>query len=88
MVEAGNIGIAAHRDGFFRKLKDVELGMDIYIEHGGTHAALPHHRDQHRHAGGECGARAHRATEHHAGHLLPVLLCRFRAEAIHRARRA
>jgi sortase A len=35
LVEAGNIGIAAHRDGFFRKLKDVELGMDIFLEHGG-----------------------------------------------------
>jgi sortase A len=35
LVKAGNIGIAAHRDGFFRKLKDVELGMDIFIEHGG-----------------------------------------------------
>jgi sortase A len=35
LVEAGNIGIAAHRDGFFRKLKDVELGMDIYLEQGG-----------------------------------------------------
>ena len=88
LVQAGNIGIAAHRDGFFRKLKDVELGMDIYHRARRPHAALPHHRDQHRHAGGERGARAHRATERHAGHLLPVLLCRFRAEAIHRARRA
>ena len=35
LAEAGNAGIAAHRDGFFRKLKDVELGMDIYIERGG-----------------------------------------------------
>jgi sortase A len=35
LVQPGNIGIAAHRDGFFRKLKDVELGMDIYIEQGG-----------------------------------------------------
>jgi sortase A len=35
LIEAGNIGIAAHRDGFFRKLKDVELGMDIFLEHGG-----------------------------------------------------
>jgi sortase A len=33
--KAGNVGIAAHRDGFFRKLKDVELGMDIFLEHGG-----------------------------------------------------
>ena len=88
LVQAGNIGIAAHRDGFFRKLKDVELGMDIYLEQGGRTLQLPHHRDQHRHAGGECGTRTHRATERHAGHLLPVLLCRFRAEAIHRARRA
>jgi sortase A len=35
LIESGNIGIAAHRDGFFRKLKDVELGMDIFLEHGG-----------------------------------------------------
>jgi sortase A len=35
LVEDGNIGIAAHRDGFFRKLKDVELDMDIFLEHGG-----------------------------------------------------
>ncbi len=34
-AHAGNTGIAAHRDGFFRKLKDVELGMDVYLEHGG-----------------------------------------------------
>jgi len=33
--QAGNVGIAAHRDGFFRKLKDVELGMTIYLEHAG-----------------------------------------------------
>jgi sortase A len=35
LEQAGNIGIAAHRDGFFRKLKDVQLGMDILLEHGG-----------------------------------------------------
>jgi len=35
LVQAGNIGIAAHRDGFFRKLKDVELGMEFFIDHGG-----------------------------------------------------
>ena len=35
LAEPGNAGIAAHRDGFFRKLKDVELGMDIYVERGG-----------------------------------------------------
>ena len=35
LEDSGNIGIAAHRDGFFRKLKDVELGMDLFLEHGG-----------------------------------------------------
>ena len=78
-TEAGNVGIAAHRDGFFRKLKDVELGMDIYPRARRPDAALPHHRDQHRDAGGRRGARAHRRAQRHAGHLLPVLLCRFRA---------
>jgi sortase A len=33
--QAGNLGIAAHRDGFFRKLKDASIGMDIYLEHNG-----------------------------------------------------
>jgi sortase A len=33
--QPGNVGIAAHRDGFFRKLKDASIGMDVYLEHGG-----------------------------------------------------
>jgi len=33
--QSGNLGIAAHRDGFFRKLKDAAIGMDLYLEHGG-----------------------------------------------------
>jgi sortase A len=34
----GNIGIAGHRDGFFRRLKDVHLGdtMDLYSEKGNS----------------------------------------------------
>src|SRR4029079_18866903 len=44
--QAGNVGIAAHRDGFFRKLKDVELGMDIFIEHGGR--TLRYHLTENR----------------------------------------
>lgn len=35
LEQPGNTGIAAHRDGFFRRLKDIELGMDIVLEHGG-----------------------------------------------------
>ena len=29
LEQSGNLGLAAHRDGFFRKLKDAELGMEI-----------------------------------------------------------
>jgi sortase A len=30
--EAGNIGIAAHRDGFFRGLKDIQVGDDLLLQ--------------------------------------------------------
>jgi sortase A len=30
--EAGNVGIAAHRDGFFRALKDVQVGDTLLLE--------------------------------------------------------
>jgi sortase A len=30
--EAGNIGLSAHRDGFFRALKDVALGDELVLE--------------------------------------------------------
>lgn len=39
--ESGNSGIAAHRDGFFRKLKDVEIGQSLLIE---TSAGTAHYR--------------------------------------------
>ncbi len=32
LLRNGNIGIAAHRDGFFRKLKDIEVGADVYLD--------------------------------------------------------
>jgi len=34
----GNLGIAAHRDGFFRVLKDIEIGdsIDMLTQHGKT----------------------------------------------------
>ena len=38
LLEDGNTGIAGHRDGFFRKLKDVQLGDDIHISAGGRTA--------------------------------------------------
>ena len=30
--ESGNIGIAAHRDGFFRTLKDIEVGSTLVLD--------------------------------------------------------
>jgi sortase A len=32
MDETGNLGISGHRDGFFRVLKDIEVGDDIEIQ--------------------------------------------------------
>jgi sortase A len=34
-VQAGNIGIAGHRDGFFRSLKHIRIGADLYLEVAG-----------------------------------------------------
>ncbi len=35
-LEGGNVGIAGHRDGFFRKLKDVSIGTEVDVDTGGT----------------------------------------------------
>jgi len=32
MEEVGNLGISGHRDGFFRGLKDIQLGDDILVQ--------------------------------------------------------
>ncbi len=32
LSRSGNIGIAGHRDGFFRKLKDIAVGADVYLD--------------------------------------------------------
>jgi sortase A len=34
LAASGNIGIAAHRDGFFRSLKEVAIDTDIYVDVG------------------------------------------------------
>lgn len=37
--EAGNMAIAAHRDGFFRPLQDIQTGAAVYVDTiQGTHA--------------------------------------------------
>jgi sortase A len=33
--DPGNVGIAAHRDGFFRKLKDIAIDDELHIDAGG-----------------------------------------------------
>ena len=40
--ETGNIGIAGHRDGFFRGLKDVHVGetIDVYTQRGRSRYAV------------------------------------------------
>ena len=32
LVDCGNCGIASHRDGFFRGLKDVQVGDELELE--------------------------------------------------------
>jgi sortase A len=36
LASGGNVGIAAHRDGFFRALKDVALGSELFLDHNGN----------------------------------------------------
>jgi sortase A len=35
LSQSGNIGIAAHRDGFFRKLKGIAIDDEVVLEAGG-----------------------------------------------------
>ena len=32
LAPSGNIGLAAHRDGFFRRLKDLAIDADVYLD--------------------------------------------------------
>src|SRR5262249_18789481 len=36
LTQGGNVGLAGHRDGFFRKLKDLRLGHEIDLEVAGN----------------------------------------------------
>lgn len=38
-LESGNIGIAGHRDGFFRGLKDISVGDVLELESAGSYAS-------------------------------------------------
>ena len=45
----GNVGIAAHRDGFFRVLKDIKEGDTLVTGHARRHRAIPRRVDQDHH---------------------------------------
>jgi hypothetical protein len=84
--EEGNIGIAGHRDGFCRGLKDVHLGeyLDLYTERG-KHA-LHRGRDPRRSIGGRFSTCATPKIFHHTRDLLSVLFRGKRPRALHRSR--
>ncbi len=82
--EDGNVGIAGHRDTFFRGLKDIRKNDDIQLQ---TASGLSRYEvdwakvvandDQ------ECAGSLHRIRAY-AGDVLPVLFCRSSAEAVRR----
>ena len=81
---AGNLGLAGHRDGFFRGLKDVEIGDTINVEsldgttrYRITELSIVEPTDVHVLA-------PTRRRDVDARHLLPVLFHRRGAAALHR----
>ena len=84
----GNSGIAGHRDGFFRGLKDIVPGDVIELETVRGEGGVPRRTDLDRRPGGRIGARPDTHALAHAGDVLPVLLRRSGAATLHRPRRA
>ena len=80
----GNVGLAGHRDGFFRPLKDIAVGdvIEMAMEKGVDRYRVT--RDLDRQSQRRVGARPHRNADADARDLLPVLLHRLGAEAVHR----
>ena len=84
--QGGNVGIAGHRDGFFRVLKDIKVGDLIEVR---TRIKVHRYRVTSIDIVDATDKRLLADTElpsHHAGYLLPVLLHRQRAPEIHRCR--
>ena len=83
----GNVGIAGHRDGFFRVLKDVKAGQRIEVETRAAPSCLSGRF--HRSRGCERELMCSRTVTLPTVTLvtcLPVLFSRPRTPAIHRAR--
>ena len=84
--KGGNLGIAGHRDGFFRVLKDITPGERDRDRDEEPPAHLPRRLDRGRGCHGPPAARRHGGPDHHARDLLPVLFPGPRTPAVHRAR--
>ena len=84
----GNVGIAAHRDGFFRVLKDIKEGDDASAGYARCDRALPRRVDPDHHSRRRQRDRPDTWSRGDARRLLPVLPRGLGAEAVHRARGA
>lgn len=71
----GNVGIAAHRDGFFRRLKDAARADHLH-RYADANLALPCHPSSGGHAHGCLRHLSHDGSDYHARDVLPILLRR------------
>ena len=86
--KTGNVGIAAHRDSYFRVLKDLKEGDALVLD---TPVALEQYRVEWIRVTTPDDVSVIQPTSDPCGdarRVLPVLPRRFGAEAVHRSRRA
>ena len=81
----GNSGIAGHRDGFFRGLKDILPGDTIEVDTLDAEGNLSRRANVDRRSNGCVGPGPNAVGVADARHLLPLLLRRLRTSAIHRS---
>ena len=84
----GNSGIAGHRDGFFRGLKDIAPGDAIELETLKGKERLSRRANVGGRSGGRLGPGPDAHTRADAGHLLSLLLRRLSSAAVYRPCRA
>ncbi len=84
----GNVGIAAHRDGFFRVLKDIKEGDALVLDTPVATRAIPGRVDPDHHPGRRQRDRSDARSGGDARRLLPVLSQWSSPAAVHRARSA
>ena len=82
----GNSGLAAHRDSYFRALKDIADGDAIEIVTRDSILTYRVERTWIVAPDRRVGARPDANAGRHARHVLPVLFHRISAAALHRAR--